>query len=119
MNTSPPPIPSLSPVNIDPAAVLETLPAQVTALQFALDKVVVGQTSTVNTILYALLSRFEGYFPGYSSLPARNPGCLTWVVLKAHTNNTAGTVTLRSSDPPEPRAMSSLCWWQTSTNSSS
>jgi choline dehydrogenase len=51
--------------------------------------------------LYALLSRFEGYFPGYSSLPAQHPDCLTWVVLKAHTNNIAGAVTLRSSDPRE------------------
>ena len=49
--------------------------------------------------LYALLGRFEGYFPGYSALLAKNPNCLTWVVLKAHTNNTAGEVTLRSSDP--------------------
>jgi choline dehydrogenase-like flavoprotein len=49
--------------------------------------------------LYAVLSRFEGYFPGYSSLPARHPDCLTWIVLKAHTNNTAGTVTLRPADP--------------------
>jgi choline dehydrogenase-like flavoprotein len=52
--------------------------------------------------LYALLSRFEGYFPGYSSLPAKYPNCLTWVVLKAHTNNTAGEVTLRSADPRVP-----------------
>lgn len=51
--------------------------------------------------LYAILGRFEGYFPGYSSLPAANPNCLTWVVLKAHTANTAGEVTLRSSDPRE------------------
>jgi choline dehydrogenase-like flavoprotein len=49
--------------------------------------------------LYAILGRFEGYFPGYSSLLAKNPNCLTWVVLKAHTNNTAGEVTLRSADP--------------------
>ena len=49
--------------------------------------------------LYGLLGRFEGYFPGYSSLLAENPNCLTWVVLKAHTNNTAGEVTLRSADP--------------------
>ena len=49
--------------------------------------------------LYAVLSRFEGYFPGYSSLPAKNPNCLTWVVLKAHTNNTAGEITLQSADP--------------------
>ena len=49
--------------------------------------------------LYALLGRFEGYFPGYSSLIAQNPNCLSWVVLKAHTNNTAGQVSLRSADP--------------------
>ena len=52
----PPPLPSLSQANSDPAAVLETLPVQVSALQLALNKVVVGQTTTVNAILYALLS---------------------------------------------------------------
>ncbi len=55
--------------------------------------------------LYALLGRFEGYFPGYSSLLAENPNCLTWVVLKAHTNNTAGEVTLRSRNPLDPPAI--------------
>jgi len=55
--------------------------------------------------LYCLLARFEGYFPGYSSLPAQNPNCLTWVVLKAHTNNRAGEVTLRSADPLLPPAI--------------
>ena len=55
--------------------------------------------------LYALLGRFEGYFPGYSSLLAQNPNCLTWVVLKAHTNNTAGEVTLRSADARVPPAI--------------
>ena len=52
--------------------------------------------------LYAILSRFEGYFPGYSSMPAKYPNCLSWLVLKAHTNNTAGRVTLRSADPRVP-----------------
>jgi len=52
--------------------------------------------------LYALLSRFKGYFPGYSSLPATHPNSLTWVVLKAHTKNTAGDLTLRSADPRVP-----------------
>ncbi|MGH9141056.1 MAG: GMC oxidoreductase, partial [Vicinamibacterales bacterium] len=52
--------------------------------------------------LYALLGRFEGYFPGYSSMFAKHPNYLTWVVLKAHTNNTAGQVTLRSADPRVP-----------------
>ncbi|MGE3959620.1 MAG: GMC family oxidoreductase [Vicinamibacterales bacterium] len=55
--------------------------------------------------LYALLGRFEGYFPGYSSLLRENPNCLTWVVLKAHTNNTAGEVTIRSADPRVPPAI--------------
>jgi choline dehydrogenase len=52
--------------------------------------------------LYALAGRFHGYFPGYSSELAKNPNCLTWVVLKSHTNNTAGEVTLRSKDPLAP-----------------
>jgi choline dehydrogenase-like flavoprotein len=48
---------------------------------------------------YGLIGNFTGYFPGYSTLVAKNPNCLTWVVLKGHTNNTAGSVTLRSGDP--------------------
>ena len=47
----------------------------------------------------AFLGRFEGYFPNYSDLFAKNLNYLTWAVLKAHTNNRAGEVTLRSADP--------------------
>ncbi|HEY4358498.1 MAG TPA: GMC family oxidoreductase [Acidobacteriaceae bacterium] len=47
----------------------------------------------------AFLGRFEGYFPGYSDLFAQNLNYLSWAVLKAHTDNRAGRVTLRSSDP--------------------
>ncbi|MGC2215669.1 MAG: GMC family oxidoreductase, partial [Silvibacterium sp.] len=47
----------------------------------------------------AFLSRFQGYFPNYSRLFAEDPNYLTWAVLKAHTNNRAGEVTLRSRDP--------------------
>ena len=47
----------------------------------------------------ALLAHFRGYRPGYSATVARDLNYLTWVVLKAHTLNRAGTVTLRSSDP--------------------
>ena len=47
----------------------------------------------------ALLARFEGYYPGYSGVFAKDLNALTWVVLKAHTNNRAGLVTLRSADP--------------------
>ena len=52
--------------------------------------------------LYGVIGRFEGYFPGYSSMLATHPNYLTWVVLKAHTNNTAGQVSLRSTDPRVP-----------------
>jgi choline dehydrogenase-like flavoprotein len=51
---------------------------------------------------YALLGYFTGYFPGYSLALPKNPNCLTWVVLKGHTNNVAGEVTLRSGDPRDP-----------------
>jgi choline dehydrogenase-like flavoprotein len=47
----------------------------------------------------ALLARFEGYFPGFSKLIRDHDDCLTWAVLKAHTANRSGTVTLRSADP--------------------
>jgi choline dehydrogenase len=47
----------------------------------------------------AFLGRFQGYFPNYSELFAKNLNYLTWAVLKAHTNNRAGQVTLHSADP--------------------
>jgi len=52
--------------------------------------------------LYSVIGRFEGYFPGYSSLFAQSPNYLTWIVLKGHTNNTGGEVTLASKDPRVP-----------------
>jgi choline dehydrogenase-like flavoprotein len=47
----------------------------------------------------ALLARFEGYFPGFSKHVREQQDQLTWAVLKAHTQNRAGTVRLRSADP--------------------
>ena len=47
----------------------------------------------------ALLANFQGYSPNYSHLFAKDLNYLTWVVLKAHTRNRAGKVTLRSADP--------------------
>lgn len=47
----------------------------------------------------ALPSQFEGYEPGFSEQVRRYPDRLTWAVLKAHTKNRAGSVTLRSADP--------------------
>jgi choline dehydrogenase len=46
-----------------------------------------------------LLARFAGYKPGYSRAFKEHHNYLTWVVLKAHSRNRAGQVTLRSRDP--------------------
>jgi choline dehydrogenase-like flavoprotein len=53
----------------------------------------------------ALLANFHGYYPGYSGVFAKDLNALTWVVLKGHTNNHAGTVTLRSNDPLDTPAI--------------
>ena len=53
----------------------------------------------------ALLANFQGYFPGYSRVIAEHHDYLTWAVLKAHTNNRAGEVTLRSADPRDTPAV--------------
>jgi choline dehydrogenase len=58
-----------------------------------------SQRALPDLFLLAILGRFEGYFPTYSDLFATNLNYLTWAVLKAHTNNRAGQVKLRSSDP--------------------
>ena len=42
---------------------------------------------------------FRGYFPGYSHDLAKNTSYFSWLILKSHTHNCAGTVTLRSRDP--------------------
>jgi choline dehydrogenase len=47
----------------------------------------------------ALLTCFQGYYPNYSKVFAEKLNYLTWVVLKAHTRNRAGEITLRSADP--------------------
>ncbi len=42
---------------------------------------------------------FKGYYPGYSRDAIADKRHFTWIVLKAHTANRAGRVTLRSADP--------------------
>ncbi|MGA2590127.1 MAG: GMC family oxidoreductase [Bryobacteraceae bacterium] len=51
---------------------------------------------------FALLGLFRGYFPGYSKLFPEHLNYLTWAILKAHTVNQGGEVTLRSPDPLDP-----------------
>ena len=49
--------------------------------------------------IFALPGFFRGYVPGYSKEFERFHNRFTWAILKAHTNNTAGRVSLRSADP--------------------
>lgn len=51
--------------------------------------------------VFGLAGLFKGYFPGYSEAFIKHKNYFTWAILKAHTNNTAGTVTLRSTDPKD------------------
>jgi choline dehydrogenase len=53
-------------------------------------------------LFMALPTMFHGYFPGYSDEIRESHDHLTWTVLKAHTMNWAGTVTLRCADPCVP-----------------
>jgi len=48
---------------------------------------------------YALIADFRGYKPGYSECIRKRHDVLTWVVLKGHTNNRGGCVTITSPNP--------------------
>ncbi len=45
-----------------------------------------------------LLADFRGYYPGYAER-TKQPNYMSWIVLKAHTQNTAGEVRLKTADP--------------------
>ena len=57
-----------------------------------------GQPSP-DLFCYSVLTDFRGYKRGYSERIRQAKDCLTWVVLKGHTNNVGGEVTLTSRDP--------------------
>jgi choline dehydrogenase len=50
--------------------------------------------------LFAVPGYFAGYRPNYSKC-IRERNWFTWLILKAHTNNTAGEVLLRSANPQD------------------
>ncbi len=53
--------------------------------------------------IFGVPGYFRGYYPGYSdALRSKNKDFFSWAILKAHTRNTAGTVTLHSADPRDP-----------------
>ncbi|PHH87889.1 hypothetical protein CDD83_8280 [Cordyceps sp. RAO-2017] len=46
-----------------------------------------------------IVADFKGYFPSYADKATSTANHWTWIILKAHTRNRAGTVHLRSRDP--------------------
>ena len=62
----------------------------------------------VPELFQAMQGRFAGYYPGYSSAIGDGNNRLTWIILKAYTNNRAGEVILRTADPRDPRDQFSL-----------
>jgi choline dehydrogenase len=61
--------------------------------------------ATADLFCMALLAKFWGYWPGYSREVATLHNYLSWAVLKAHTANRSGEVSLASADPRDPPAI--------------
>jgi choline dehydrogenase len=51
--------------------------------------------------IFGIPGYFKGYYPGYGAEVEAKRTYFTWAVLKAHTTNTTGSVTLKSADPRE------------------
>ena len=67
------------------------------AVAFSLRSAVAKQDPDL--FVLGLVTRFFGYYPGYSKIIRKSDGDFTFAVLKAHTNNCGGRVTLASRDP--------------------
>lgn len=64
-----------------------------------LKKSSVAENEIPDLFIAGSLAYFTGYFPGYAAAGSADARHWTWVILKAHTRNRAGTVELRSADP--------------------
>ena len=51
--------------------------------------------------MFGLVANFIGYHPGYAKTLTAQKNRFTWAILKAHTRNNAGRVSLRSGDPQD------------------
>ena len=54
---------------------------------------------SLDLFVFGIPGQFDGYVENYSKIAQEVHDRFTWLVLKGHTNNTAGTVTLRSKNP--------------------
>lgn len=55
--------------------------------------------------IFGVPGKFAGYEPGYSQEALADKSLFTWLILKGHTRNRAGTVKLRSADPRDTPAI--------------
>lgn len=60
---------------------------------------VLSDSDPTDLVISGSPANFRGYYPGYSNDSIAEPNYWTWIILKGHPENKAGTVTLRSSDP--------------------
>ncbi|KKA29251.1 hypothetical protein TD95_002050 [Thielaviopsis punctulata] len=60
---------------------------------------VAGTYSDADLFISGAPVAFTGYYPGYSTIGTRDSRHWSWITLKAHSRNNAGSVTLRSADP--------------------
>jgi choline dehydrogenase len=54
-----------------------------------------------DVFMFCVPGVFKGYFPGWTKDIATQKSQFSWLILKSHTNNRAGAVTLRSKDPTQ------------------
>jgi choline dehydrogenase len=57
---------------------------------------------TRDLVVFCAAGDFHGYYPGWENETYGTPNQFTMLILKAHTANRAGTVTLSSADPRDP-----------------
>lgn len=62
-------------------------------------KTSVSASTAADVFIAGVPTNFHGYFPGYSVAAGADIRHWSWLVLKAHNRNNAGTVTLKSADP--------------------
>ncbi|RCI09384.1 hypothetical protein L249_3729 [Ophiocordyceps polyrhachis-furcata BCC 54312] len=85
-------------------------------LAFAvLKKSSVAQSDVPDLFIAGALANFTGYFLGYDQLATEGHKHWSWIILKAHTRNRAGTVELRSTDPRDTPIIN-FNYFQTGTN---
>ncbi|KAH6888794.1 hypothetical protein BKA70DRAFT_57617 [Coprinopsis sp. MPI-PUGE-AT-0042] len=70
----------------------------------------VSAPTEADLIIAGAPAAFYGYFPGYSNRTSAIPRQWTWILLKAHSRNNAGTVTLRSKDPRDVPEINFRSW---------